>query len=227
MFPGSRAARPAPPPWRGRRRARGCECGRRAPCGAGRGPAGGRAGAWVAGPRARGPGTGAPGRPRAGLLASSAASELEVFCYYYFHEGQARRRPSPKGAEALLGGRGGRREPARLWHDCRALGCHFVTVAVVAGGGGGAESCAIAPTAPDVEAAGEAGSRDPRLCSGPRGGLPPCDNGLRLCWSVAAAVAPGGRRSSPQVLPRHPPSRSLSPPAPLLASVSPFLPLAF
>ncbi|XP_053744887.1 acidic leucine-rich nuclear phosphoprotein 32 family member A isoform X1 [Panthera pardus] len=78
MFPGSRAARPAPPPWRGRRRARGCECGRRAPCGAGRGPAGGRAGAGAAGPRAHGPGAGARGRPRAGLLASPAALELEV-----------------------------------------------------------------------------------------------------------------------------------------------------
>ncbi|XP_058593241.1 acidic leucine-rich nuclear phosphoprotein 32 family member A isoform X1 [Neofelis nebulosa] len=78
MFPGSRAARPAPPPWRGRRGARGCECGRRAPCGAGRGPAGGRAGAGAAGPRAHGPGAGARGRPRAGLLASPAALELEV-----------------------------------------------------------------------------------------------------------------------------------------------------
>lgn len=124
-------------------------------------------------------------------------------CYYYFREGQARRRPSPKGAEALLGGRGGRRGPARLWHDCRAPGCHFVTVAVVAVGGRGAEPCAIAPTAPDVEAAGEAGSGDPRWCSGPLGGFPPRDNGLRLCWSVAAAVALGGRRSSLRVLPPH------------------------
>lgn len=33
MFLGSRAARPAPPPWRGRRRARVPECGRRASCG--------------------------------------------------------------------------------------------------------------------------------------------------------------------------------------------------
>lgn len=46
MFPGARAARPAPPPRRG---ARGLECGLRAPCGAGRGQAGG-GGAVRAGP---------------------------------------------------------------------------------------------------------------------------------------------------------------------------------
>ncbi|XP_045305240.1 acidic leucine-rich nuclear phosphoprotein 32 family member A isoform X1 [Leopardus geoffroyi] len=40
--------------------------------------AGGRAGAEAAGPRAHGPGAGARGRPRAGLLASPAALELEV-----------------------------------------------------------------------------------------------------------------------------------------------------
>lgn len=65
MFPGSRAARPAPPPWRGRRRARGCECGRRVPSGAGRGPAGGlapgRPGLVRAGRRGRG--RPAPGGP--------------------------------------------------------------------------------------------------------------------------------------------------------------------
>lgn len=32
MFPRSRAARPAHPPWRGRRGAKGPECGRWAPC---------------------------------------------------------------------------------------------------------------------------------------------------------------------------------------------------
>lgn len=35
-----------------------------------------------------------------------------------------------------MGGGGGRQGPARLWHDYRAPGCHFVTVAVVAVGGG-------------------------------------------------------------------------------------------
>ena len=34
------------------------------------------------------------------------------------------------------GGRDGRQGPGRLWHDCWAPGCHFVTVAVVAVGGG-------------------------------------------------------------------------------------------
>lgn len=34
-----------------------------------------------------------------------------------------------------MGGGGSRQGPARLWHDCRAPGCHFVTVAVVAVGG--------------------------------------------------------------------------------------------
>lgn len=77
MFPGSLAARPAPPPRRGGRRARGSECGRRAPCDAGR---------WPAGRRRRGPASYArarvrarPAGPRAGLLAPRAGLELEVF----------------------------------------------------------------------------------------------------------------------------------------------------
>lgn len=90
------------------------------------------------------------------------------------------------------GGRDGRQGPGRLWHDCWAPGCHFVTVAVVAVGGGDADSCAIAPTAPDLETAGGAGPRDhpPQLYSGPPCRSPPCANCLRLCWSAAAAVAP-------------------------------------
>lgn len=44
----------------------------------------------------------------------------------------------------------------------------------------------------------------PGCALGPEGGFPPRDNGLRLCWSVAAAVALGGRRSSQQVLPPTP-----------------------
>ncbi|XP_073733373.1 acidic leucine-rich nuclear phosphoprotein 32 family member A isoform X1 [Callorhinus ursinus] len=205
MFPGSRAARPAPPPWRGRRRARGCECGRRAPCGAGRGPAGGRAGAGAAGPRARWAGAGAPGRPLAGLLASQLLRSSRCFVIIIFVKAR------PAGGRA-------RRAPRRYWGAGAAAGA-LLACGTTAGRraailspwllslwGGGAESCAIAPTAPDVEAAGEAGSGDPGLCSGPRGGFPPRDNGLRFCWSVAAAVALGGRRSSQQVLP--PPHRA-------------------
>lgn len=79
MFPGSLAARPAPPPWRCRCRARGSESGRRAPCGAGRGARGaggrrgGRAACARAGVRARRAG------PGAGLWASRAGLELDVF----------------------------------------------------------------------------------------------------------------------------------------------------
>lgn len=77
MFPGSRAARPAPPPWRGRRRARGSECGRQAPCGAGCGLVGRRPGGLAlcaqVGSRPRRAG------PRAGLLAFRAGFELKVF----------------------------------------------------------------------------------------------------------------------------------------------------
>lgn len=226
MFPGSRAARPSPPLPHGaagaERGAPNAGAGLHAAQGAGRRP-----GDPAAGPRAR-----RSGRGRAGLALGRAFWLPELiwssrcFIYYYcFCNGQACRRPSPKGAEALLGGRGGRRGPARLWHDCRAPGCHFVTVAVVPGWGG-AQTCAIAPTAPDVEAAGGAGSGDPQLCSGPQWGSPPLANGLRLCWSVAAAVAPGGRRSSRRVLP-PPPSALPASPAPLLASISSFLLQAF
>lgn len=225
MFPGSRAARPAPPPWRGWRRARGSECGRRAPCGAGRGPAagrrGGRASCARAGPRARRAG------PRAGLLASRAGLELEVFSYYCIFNGQARRRPNPKGAEALLGARGGRQGPARLWQDCRAPGCHFVTVAVVAVGRGG-RTLAPSPRRPGTwKQQGERAAGTPSCALGPDvGGFPPVANGLRLFWSVAAAVALGGRRSSLRVLP-PPPSALPASPAPLLSSISSFLRQAF
>lgn len=106
-----------------------------------------------------GPGAGQAGRgrvgwPRAGLWVSRVGLELEVF--YLLFNGQARPKPSPKGAEALLGGRGSRQGPACLWHDWRAPGCHFVTAAVVAGGAGEAEPCAITPTGLDVKAAGGA-----------------------------------------------------------------------
>ncbi|XP_043326838.1 acidic leucine-rich nuclear phosphoprotein 32 family member A isoform X1 [Cervus elaphus] len=214
MFPGSRAARPAPPPWRGRRRARGSECGRRAPCGAGRGPAagrrGGRASCARAGPRARGAG------PRAGLLASRAGLELEVFYYYCIFNGQARRRPNPKGAEALLGARGGRQGPARLWQDCRAPGCHFVTVAVVAVGGWG-RRLAPSPRRPRTwKQQGEraAGTRSRALGPYVGGGVPsPCQRREALLerrggrCSGRATILPASAPPTPQrapCLPRPP-----------------------
>ena len=169
---------------------------------------------------------------RAGLLASRTGLELEVFSYYCIFNGQARRRPNPKGAEALLGARGGRQGPARLWQDCRAPGCHFVTVAVVAvgweGWGGGAD-LRHRPDGPGRGSSKGNGLRGPRvvlwapMCGG---GPPPVANGLRLFWSVAAAVAVGGRRSSLRVLP-PPPSELPASPAPLLSSISSFLRQAF
>lgn len=113
-----------------------------------------------------------------------------------------------------MGGGGGRQGPARLWHDYRAPGCHFVTVAVVAVGGG-AESCAIAPTAPDVEAAGVAGPGDSQWRSGPRWGFASRANGLRFCWSVAAPLLWEG--DDP---PRAPPPAALPPSPPLLSLIS-------
>lgn len=100
MFPG--LARPAPPlPHRAA-----AERGPRM-----RAPGSPRLRREGAGPGAGGPGRGRLGSvPGAGLGASGAGLELEVF--YYFN-GQTRPRPSPKGAEALLGGRGGRQGPVR------------------------------------------------------------------------------------------------------------------
>ena len=87
------------------------------------------------------------------------------FIYYFFNR-QAHPRPSPKGAEALLGGRGGRQGPACLWHDWRAPGCHFVTAAVVAGGGGG-RTLRHYPDGPGREGSRGIWPRDPRMWSGP------------------------------------------------------------
>lgn len=139
-----------------------------------------------------GPGAGGPGRgrlrlvPGAGLWASGAGLELEVF--YYFFNGQTCPRPSPKGNEALLGGRGGRQGPVRLWHDCRAPGCHFVTAAVVAAGGRGG-ALRHHPDGP-----GRGGSlgrwpQHPQMRYGTRWVSPPRATRLRLCWSVAIATS--------------------------------------
>lgn len=206
-------ARPAPPPWRGRRRARGPECGRRAPCGA---PAG----------------EPAPGRPRlvragrgAGGLGWLLGGPLGISSWFraggvlfitIFFNGRALLKPRPKGAEALLAGRGGRQGPARLWHDCLpGAGLPFCHRGCCRCGGWGEQSCAITQTALDVETAGGAGSGDPQLYSGPRWGFPPGANSLRLCWGVQAAFALGGRRSSVRVLPPTPIALPTSP-APLL-----------
>lgn len=105
MFPGSRAARPSPPPRRGRRRTPGRKCGCRAPCGA---RAGQSAGAREAELGACGLGRGRAGMvPGRAFWASRAGLELEVF-YLLFFNGRALPRLSPKGAEAFLGDGGSR-----------------------------------------------------------------------------------------------------------------------
>lgn len=110
------------------------------------------------------------------------------WCFIIFFNGQTRPRPSPKGDEALLGGRGGRQGPDRWWHDCRAPGCHFVTTAVVAAGGGGdggGQSLAPSPRrAWTWRQRGEVAPAPAEALWDPMGVPSPC-HPPGLCWGVA------------------------------------------
>lgn len=99
-----------------------------------------------------------------------------MFSYYCIFNGQARRRPNPKGRRGVPGGQGGR----QALRACgRAAGRRAAILSpwllsLWGGGGGGAQARAIAPTARDVEAAREQGCGDPQLLLGPDvGGFPP------------------------------------------------------
>lgn len=134
-----------------------------------------------------GPGAGGPGRGRLGLDPRGGpwgvrswfgARGVLLLFFFFFFNGQTRPRPSPQGAEALLGGRRGRRGPVRRWHDCRAPGCHFVTAAVVAAGGAGAGAGGRALRHhPDGPGRGGSSGRWPgtlRCAVGPDGCSLPC-----------------------------------------------------
>lgn len=122
--------------------------------------------------RTRGPGCG-----RARLAPGRAFWLLELvwnsrcFIYYdYFLNGQAHPRPSPKGAEMLLGAGAASRGLLACGTTARRRAAILSPWLMSLGGWGGveAELCAIAPTVPDVGAAGGAGPGDPQLCSEPR-----------------------------------------------------------
>ncbi|XP_077935287.1 acidic leucine-rich nuclear phosphoprotein 32 family member A isoform X1 [Halichoerus grypus] len=170
--------------------------------------AGGRAG-WRRGGRAscaragRGPGAGAPGRPLAGLLASQLLRSSRCFVIIIFVKAR------PAGGRA-------RRAPRRYWGAGAAAGALLACGTTAGRRGailspwllslwGGVQSLAPSPRRPRTwRQQGKPAPGTPGCAVGPEGAFPPRDNGLRLCWSVAAAVALGGRRSSQQVLPPTP-----------------------
>lgn len=137
------------------------------------GPAGRRRGgrAWCvrAGARASWDG------PWAGLRASRAGLDLEVF-YLLFFNGRALPRLSPKGAEAFLGDRGSRQALRACGTTAGRRAAILSPRLLSLWGVGGAESCAITQTAPDVEAAGrpDSGDHRPTRSLGSDGGSHPC-----------------------------------------------------
>lgn len=169
-----RPARPAPPP----PRPAGPPCGARLPAA----PAEGAGRCWRAGARA--PGLVPRGRPW-GVRSWFGARGVLLFFFLTARPAGSR---APKGAEALLGGRGGRQGPARSWHDRRAAILSPRLLSLRAGGeGGGRQSLAPSPRrAWTWRQLGEAAPAPSEALGGPMG-VPSRGTGLGLCWGVAIA----------------------------------------